>query len=96
MQGCQQRSGGRRRHAHPNQKPNQCSFDHGTDRGLLDGHEPSTGSLVVLVIGHREGDHHVGVEQQRRHSSSKAAATSVLVTGALMLITGRPERESRE
>jgi hypothetical protein len=71
----------------------QSSFHHGTEGEGRGRSKPSIGSPVVLMLGHRQGDEDVGVEEIGIcHSSSNKAATSADVIGLPIDRTGRPDR----
>jgi len=48
----------------------------------------------MLVLGDRQSDQHIGVQEVGRHSSSRTAATCSDVTRRPMLTTGNPDRSS--
>ena len=80
--------------ADPDEEADQRTLHHGTEREPIDAGRPRRRPLVVLVLGDRERDEHVRVEQVGRHSSSSAVATCSDVTRRPTLMTGNPDRES--
>ncbi len=81
---------------HAQQEADEGSLDDGTHGEPVNFCDPVTRPFVVLVLCHRQRDKHVRIEEERGHSSSRAAATSAEVMVRPMESTGSPERGSTE
>lgn len=75
-------------------EPDQCTLDNWTHRESCHRGEPLGGTFVMLVLGDRERDNDVGIQKERRHSSSSASATSSAVIRRPIESTGSPDLES--